>query len=118
MKWMIIIHMLDDSTTSLFCVGYAEQLESPTLWMIIIHFMGDLVNQAFALTYAHFDELLRVFQRLGRKRLSRQHAPDLSRPRGRIELFNRRDCPPVQLPLLHAVMMVRERRHLGQMRHA
>ena len=76
--------------------------------MIIIHFMGDMISTAFTLTYAHFDELLRISQRLSREGLSRQHATDLARPRRRIQLINRRHRSPVQLLLLHAVVMVRE----------
>jgi len=70
MKWMIITYISDDSTSPLFSVDSGDKYKQPILRMIIIHLSDDLSNHAFASTYAHFNELLSILQRLGRKRLS------------------------------------------------
>jgi len=54
----------------LVCVGYMRTAEVVCLWMIIIHFVDDLIKYFISSAYAHFDELLRILQRLGRKLLS------------------------------------------------
>ncbi len=59
-----------------------------------------------------------MLQRLWRQLLPAQHPPNLPRPRRPVQLLNRRHRAPTGLALLHAVMMIRERRDLRQVRDA
>ena len=54
----------------LVCVGYMRTAEVVCLWMIIIDFVDDLIKYFISSAYAHFDELLRISERLCCKGLS------------------------------------------------
>ena len=66
------------------------------------------------LSSAQANQLLRVFERLGRESLSGEHTANLARARIALQFFDRSNGAALRFALLYAVMMVGQTSELQQ----